>query len=267
MTFIIKFIMRLFLKHFVLFLLFISISFIFSSCSTTKLSKAPIPKYGFDLPKNKENVDFLKIKSKIKINLPGQNASVNAVFKISGRDSLQMRILGPFGIEVVRFYSDKNKFIAYNIFDNKAFSGVPTAQALQRAVNIGLSFDELIAILRSELPSKKESYIFNSQDSISAKYVNKINGGAGVNRYCEICPGNRFCAYWDENDENMTSFKINLSDFILKNKHEFATKIEINLMQAQGSIIILIDDISFESPQNQRLSFTLPNSVELTEID
>jgi hypothetical protein len=65
----------------------------------------------------------------------------------------------------------------------------------------------------------------------------------------------------------MTSFKITLSDFILKNKHEFATKIEINLMQAQGSIIILIDDISFESPQNQRLSFTLPNSVELTEID
>lgn len=260
-----KFIMKLYFKDFTLLLLFVSVLAFISSCSTTKLSKAPIPKYGFDLPKNKENVDFIKIKSKIKIDLPDKNTTVSAVFNISGRDSLQMRILGPFGIELVRFYSDKNKFLAYNVFDNKAFSGVPTAQALQRAVNIGLSFDELIAILRSELPGKKESYIFNSQDSVSAKYVsNNIEEG---NRTCEICPGNRLCAYWNENDENISSFVINFSDYILKNKNEFATKIKINLMQAQGSITILINEISFENQQNERLSFTLPESVEITEID
>lgn len=138
----------------------------FFGCSTVKEASKTYPKEAeskqeeIKLPGLKSDLYEIEFSSKITPNINGNTQSVNAKIKIAGVDSIAMNITGPFGIALAKFYANKNEFIFYNIFENTTYTGKPSAENLQKFLNMNISFDDFIRIFRGEPLFDIESYKF-----------------------------------------------------------------------------------------------------------
>ncbi len=112
------------------------------------------------LPGYKSDLYEIEFSAKISVNIEGNSQSVNAKVKIAGVDSIAMNITGPFGIAVAKFYASKSEFIFYNIFENSTYIGKPNAENLKKFLNMNISFDDFIRILRGEPLFDIDSYKF-----------------------------------------------------------------------------------------------------------
>lgn len=70
----------------------------------------------------------------------------NATFRVilQKPDSLQLTVLGPFGIELADAVVTSNNFIFYDALQNTAYTGESDSQALQNIFRIDLNFSDIM---------------------------------------------------------------------------------------------------------------------------
>lgn len=68
-------------------------------------------------------------------------------------DSLKMVLNGPFGIDIGALASTKDNFTFLELFqENVVYEGVPNRETFARSMQLGLGYDEIVALMRCEVP-------------------------------------------------------------------------------------------------------------------
>lgn len=91
------------------------------------------------------------------------NLSVNGDLKVSGatvwfdaivrgRDSLKINLIGPFGVPVGALGATPDAFVFLDAQLGEAFEGRPDRESFGKLLMMELEYDEMIAMIRGELP-------------------------------------------------------------------------------------------------------------------
>jgi hypothetical protein len=82
------------------------------------------------------------------------------------RDSMKIILTGPFGISVGAMGATRDHFIFYNSNEGVAVEGTPDRETFGKLMTIGLDYDEMVALLRAEIPHlpKSDDYTVRNQD-------------------------------------------------------------------------------------------------------
>ncbi|MDP2363384.1 MAG: DUF4292 domain-containing protein [Ignavibacteria bacterium] len=98
---------------------------------------------------NKLEANRRKIKSfegtgTIFVNTPSMDNSATFRIILQKPDSINLTIMGPFGIELAQALVTKDKFTFYDALQNTAYVGDVNSNALQSIFRINLSFEDLL---------------------------------------------------------------------------------------------------------------------------
>jgi hypothetical protein len=214
--------------------------------------------------------DELFIRVQIKPDLKGMSQNVDANVYISRLDSIGIEIFGPFGISVGKLYSDENSFMFFNTFENKAYTGTPSADNLKKVSGLDFAFNDLIKVLRLSAPTDvsdfelDESYD-NDQNALFASskgepeflLVSKTTGK--IVRYQRK----------NQNDKTvMNIFYRNYKTFKNKNSKNYSkpSEITVQLPQEDGSIKIEVDEYK-ELQKSVNFGFKVPSNIEVVNVD
>lgn len=241
-------------------LLIISLALIFISCSG-KLQKSDVDTSDFKF--RKEELKSLLISSDLTISAPGIDQSGSAKIYIAETDSIRMDINGPFGIPIGKLYSNKDYFIFYNIFESIIYKGSPKALNFQKVVNIPLSFNELIHLLRNETPYTKDKYNLESILEATGKQV-FTNDQGHFKDYVVFNTSGDFIQY-----QQKDSYGEIVIDIFYENhssENNYPKIIKMNFPFSKTKLMMKIKDIEIESIP-PLMQFNYPDNIETNLID
>ncbi len=274
------------------FLFLFFLSFIFVSCMTTKKLHQSEQQHQSDDTKNIEkninennfsnlenNLDtinktkilsfvnqekeYLTLQARVNINFPQITQTISASIELASTDSVLIKLYGPFGITVGKLYANRNFYIMNNNLENITFTGTPTANNLQKIINLPLDFDDIVYLLRSGL-SNDTFKLIKIESEGELYFREKNNNGEFVllNSLGQIINFQR------KNHDDKLIISVKYSDFIKISNTNFAQKIFINFPAASGSATVEYTDIKISSAKNKTsLIFTKPQSYKLVELD
>lgn len=78
------------------------------------------------------------------IESPENSASASFELQLKRPDSLWMRFTGPFGISLGTLMLSRQRFVFYNVRENRRLVGAPSAETLERVFNLALSFEQIL---------------------------------------------------------------------------------------------------------------------------
>lgn len=236
------------------------LSTILSSCSIFKSPEQETVK-----PKFHDKLNDLVVKAKISADMPERKATVKSEIKIAGRDSLYIKVLGPFGIELMRLFSSEEKFKLYNSFQNEAYEGKPSQENLKKVSNINLSFKDLVKISRSEVPGNSSEYKFTGESEDKMKiYESKING---ITERIKLDILGRIIEYIQFDERGIETLKVNFNDYKNVEGFDLSHRIEISFQELGGNMKIEAEEVLINTIGNSPISFTIPESVNVEVIE
>ncbi|MDC1067732.1 DUF4292 domain-containing protein [Candidatus Kapabacteria bacterium] len=212
-----------------------------------------------------EKLKFMKIEGEIKPNTPQYSGSLSSLIEVAGRDSIKMQVYGPFGIEVARIFSSKENFIAYNVLGGEAFKGKPSPDALAKAININLNFDDLISFTRSEIPGNPNTY----------KYEKELDGGLSLYRskqkknfveFATLNPNGDLAQYQQINSDGETLINVFFNDYQLQGDYNLAKEVVIKLPNNESEITIISDKYTFPEGIDD-MSISIPSKIQIRELN
>ena len=255
-----------------LYIFIIASILILSACSTVKESsktKKEIQTENVDintLPGLKSSLYEMEFNSKITAGISGNVQTVNAKIKIAGVDSIQMNLTGPFGIAIGKFYANKQEFQFYNIFENSTYIGKPDAQSLKRILNMDISFDDFIRIIRGEVLFPIDSYKFIKKlnDDNSLWLSKQDNFGDFViaeQKYSSIS------TYQRKIKDDVLVADIQLRNFNKYDEFYLANDINCSFPSNNSSIKLEISELKINQKFDAPFKFPIAKSSTVIKID
>ena len=171
------------------------------------------------------------------------------------------------GITAARIFSDQNSFKALNLIENKLYTGKPDKENFEKAVDINLSFDDLMSLVRNEPGGEiSEFKIAERIDDESILYFRYFKDD-----YIEYVKYNfkegYITQYQQKNDDNELLLNVFFSEPIEIDKKVLPKEISCNLSGDKGSIKFMFDEIKLVDSFERELDFDVPKSIERIELN
>ncbi len=233
---------------------------ILSSCSTVQQHD----KYQLlsTHPENKNSIHTLEMKASVVIDMPELNNSANTNVMIAGSDSVSMVLHGPLGIPLGRMFSSEKELIFYNIFENNVYLGSPSEENLRRAVNLPLSFNDLVKILRNETPADPEEYKVSDYKSEKGHVLFENNTGEYV-EYSLINPADSTIVQYQRiNKDGETVINVYYSEYSDYDGMKLPAIIKAEFPEFEGKLTIEIKKYTLNSLDKSGLRFDYPANAE-----
>jgi len=213
---------------------------------------------------NVKNVEFI---AKINTSFPENSISLNSKVIIANNDSLQMSVSAAFGLQVAKLFASKDEMLFYNIFENSVTSGTPSSENLFKLTQINLSFEELIHLLKSEVPSPIDEYKLiknvdgkdytafakTKKEGIEYLTINKDNG--------------TLRQYQFKNNEGVLITSVSFKDYKLFDNELFASNITINIPNLNGTMTFEIEEMTINKIIEGALKFKVPSDAKTTKLN
>ncbi len=232
--------------------------------SNTSTSKENVIAY--KMPGIKAGLYELEFNAKITAGISGSLQTVNAKIRIAGTDSIQMNITGPFGIAIGKFYANKDEFQFYSIFENITYIGKPDAESLKRILNMDISFDDFIRIIRGEPLFEVDSYRF-------VKIIND-NNHLWISKQADFgdfivsdVQYNTISTYQRKVKDDALIADIKLTKFLNYNNYFLSNEINCSFPANNSSIKLELSDIKINNKFDSQFKFPIVKSSKIININ
>ncbi|MBP8975532.1 MAG: DUF4292 domain-containing protein [Bacteroidetes bacterium] len=244
--------------------LFISSTFLLGCASTASLHRSTFS-YNFlqeSIRQNYETISSLYGEGKVTVEAPSFAQTGSFKLYVSKPDSLFLLLQGPFGIKVGSALISRQDFYFYNSIQNKLFSGATTQENLNKALNIPLTFDDLLSVVTGGNFFAED---YRQPDSIIAEPENIILQYKSVS-------GER--KYWiDSQSFNITKIQIIdtngkiMVEQLFKNfqtlgKHHLPTLLQIYHIPNKQRLSLSFSTLTIEKAEIPEIQFTYPQNIE-----
>jgi len=247
------------------FLIALLISFTVVGCASTASLHRNTFSYNFlreSVRQNYETISSLYGEGKVTIESPSFAQTGSFKLYVSKPDSLFLILQGPFGIKVGSALISRRDFYIYNSIQNKLFSGATTQENLNRALNIPLTFDDLLSAVTGGNFFAED---YRQPDSIITEPENII-------LHYKSASGKR--KYWiDSQSFNITKIQIIDNDgrvvveqlfknFQTLGKHRLPTLLQIYHIPNKQRLSLSFSTLKIEKAEIPEIQFTYPQNIE-----
>lgn len=241
-------------------LAFIVLLIILTSCSSTKNATQTAENF------RREYSGNIVMKATISPQFPDFEQSFSADIRLAGYDSVSLNAIGPFGIALGKLYANNDNFVFYNVFENTVYTGRPSSENLYKAARINLSFQDLIAFLRCELPGNMADYKIYEENDKQIVYVNKI-ASQGAEFLAFSKEYKAITQYQRKDANNLMELNVSLSEFAQFDKTYFAKKITFDFPKIDGKLSVNIENIELNKQFGNDFRFSTPKSAKVKQFD
>lgn len=220
---------------------------------------------GITIPENKLPY-FLELKTTMNASYGGDSRVFTAKIILAGNDSASMNVYGPFGVVLGKLYSDSSNFTFLNILENTVYTGKPTLENFQRAMQIPVSFSDLIHILRSEVPGNKNDYKYVKNVEESGYSLFRRNGGNFI-EFVTFGTAQKELKQIQRKDlGNEAIMNVAFDDYTTFNNLSLAKGATIDFAKAAFKLTLENDDVNAIDNGKPVLSFKIPSSAKIVKF-
>lgn len=234
------------------------------SCSSVKEQISNInPKFRELSSVTADNLEF---SGKVELQLDGQSYSLSTNIYSASEDSVLMILKAFMGIPAAKMYAAPDYFLAYNALENKAFYGEPTKENIEKAVKIGLSYQDMISLLRNE-PNLAMDYKVKEDGSndkeilyyryFKDEYIEYVKYNTELNYISQ---------YQQKSADNVLLLNVFFEEPKLVGKRNMPFKITAILPEAKSSVKFNFDDIKVIDKFEKEFNFSTPQSVKKIKL-
>ncbi|MFN3195417.1 MAG: DUF4292 domain-containing protein [Chlorobiota bacterium] len=208
----------------------------------------------------------LELSGKIEISVDGQNFNLNTNIYSAKSDSVLMVLKAFMGIPAAKVYMTPNSFKAFNVIENKAFYGVPSKDNIQKAVNIGFSYKDVVALIRNE-PNTIDGYKLNESESNDeeALYYRNFKG-----EYIEFIKFNLEEKYISQYQQKSAENELLLNVFFEEPKkvgdRNMPSKVTALILENEGKVKFDFEEIKIVENFGTAFDFSIPSNVTKIEL-
>ncbi len=195
-----------------------------------------------------------------------ESKSYNFAFKmvIGHNDSLEMEVIGPFGVSLGKLFADENNFTFLNSFENRIYKGKSSPENFKRAFRIMISIKELISLLRNSLPYPQTEYVIS--ESSEAGNLYKYVAQSGEFADFLLVDNNGITKFQRKETGNILSMNADMSNFELIEAYSLAKTIDWSFPEAKANLNLKIDKFTINPGVKPKL-FTYSSSMTVIDLD
>ena len=245
------------MKTQLLFLLMLLV--LLASCSTTVEQKKKIRSQ--TLPHNQVDLKNISIEGKITSNYDGTSFSADVKAKVAWIDSLNMKVIGPFGIPLGTVFARNDRFVFYNTMKNQVMSGNPEDMDLESLINVSLKFEDLIHFLRNETPEPPENYEIDDSHKSDNEILFKNFRNEDYIEYVLFSLDNNTITQYQRKLRDGGNLVLNVV-FREHGNDNLARKIVFDSPEAKSSLVMELKDIIINEVYNEPFQFPVPKNAE-----
>jgi hypothetical protein len=239
-----------------------------SKSTTTPASSTTADNVLRELQKAYQSTPNLSIEGEMKIS--GVPATVWFDAFIKRTDSMKVLLTLPFGLPGGGMSATPEHFIFYQIQEGVAHEGHPDRETFAKLMQVGLNYDELMALLRGEVPKLPApgSYTATEQEGY---IIYHVSTGPVVEEIMvdptlpvvktyirrRIDPNAA-----DTTSGSVTELAINYDNFRLLGSRRFAYRAMVNIRDGEQTINVKITKASDKLPDGESLALDVPQGIE-----
>ena len=239
---------------------FIIISLLLS-CSTAKQSVKSVPVF------SQENLKALEMTGAISTDFPELKQTFDFKIQIGGHDSVAMTVYGPFSLVIGKLYSTKDHFVFYNVLTNEVYEGTPSPKNLKLAMNLPLSFNDFISVVRCETAEPYET--FKPDESYDKE--NKLLFKSVRNEYIDFALFNKENMMISQYQRKLKDGKIVMTiandNFELTDGFNLPIDVFMKFPLVNGSVSIKYRDKKINPDFDKPFRFSVPSSAKMNKFD
>lgn len=234
---------------------------IITSCSTVKqhsykneqLSSVECSKY-----------QSFKMKGAFSGGSENESQSAQLSLNIASVDSMQLTINALFGIPVGSFYSNKDYFSIYNMMNNTLYEGIPSEENIRNTINIPISYNDLISILKSTTPYPITDY--QEENNRNQKLFRYSRNPEFID-FALFSEDFKLTQYQRKIRDGKIVLDIFFNNYIDVGNCRLAQTILMDFPQSKMTANLNFDKIEAVSSFEKPFSIILPNSVNRINMD
>jgi len=255
------------------FILIIFCVLIFNGCSSTdavydSVKILPAERLIKKLESNRRKIKYFEGTGVINVNTPDFKGKSSFEVIINKPDSAKISFYGPFGIDIAHVLIVKNKFLFYDVMQDKVYSGSNDKDFLYRLFKIDLTLEELMNALLGSIDLSdrlnKEPNEYYTDKIYKLVYIDNLHALKDI-YYIEqkelVLSG-----YTLQKLNGESVFEAKYSDFNNFNGIPIAFMTNISNGLKKQSIELSYRKISVNS-KNRIINMNLPDNVNFINLD
>jgi len=213
----------------------------------------------------KADLNVMVVSGKMDATMESKSYNFSYKMVIGHNDSLEMEVIGPFGVSLGKLFADENYFTFLNSFENRIYKGKSSPENFKSAFRIMFSIKELIALLRNSLPYPQSEYSLSeaSEQGNLYKYV----APAGEFADFLFVNHNGIAKFQRKEAGNILSMNADMSNFETIEGLSFAKTIDWSFTAANANLNIKIDKITINPDGHKPKMFSYSNSMTVIDLD
>ena len=205
----------------------------------------------------------------------GTPATVTFTAYVQEYEALKMPLNGPFGIAVGGLAASPLEFIFVSALEGVAYRGKPDRSTFGRAVRISLDYRELLALIRSEVPTiptrdeLARGEVTASQEDGVLTY--RLQNNDTVERFV-IDPEKLVVREYSQSLERSGKdpqmlLEVRYRDFFTKvNDRYFPEEAHMSVDGGEMTVKVTIDRVTSGIPEGTKMTIDLPAGMDIREL-
>ncbi len=214
---------------------------------------------------DKDDLVNLSLSGKMSSIVDGRSYNFSYNMILGHMDSIEIDVIGPFGLSLGKLFADNSSFIFLNTFESKVFKGSSTPDNFRRAFNLMFSVKELLAVIKNTLPYPTDEYAFVDENSNGRIYSRVSNTGEFADFI--ILSNSGLSRFQRKEKGNVLTMDAQMTDFTKFDSYVLPTKVNWSFPTANTSMNMTIDRLNINPSGVFPKQFSYGREMTIIDLD
>ena len=208
-----------------------------------------------------------RLESDIDLTVDADQINGSCRISILKTDSIRMTFHGPFGIVLGELSACPTSMVYFDALKTEVLEGDPQSPAMEQRMPIPLSYNDIIHLMRCEVPYADSTYAFQEKFSNDTARIYSYAQDERFVDFAKISPRDGSLLTYQRKARNgEILMNIKFSDYQVRSGVVFPKTITMSFPQRNLTARFVVTDLVI-NPKNELYTFTLPKGVKHTKLD
>jgi len=216
------------------------------------------------LPHNRSELSSYKAECDVMVENESAPMQGTCTLSILRTDSLLMQIGGPFGILVGKLSASPTNMIYLDALRSEVFEGNPQNPEMQAKLPIPLSYEDIIYLMRAEVPFMTNNYTFVKESDGKQVFTNTTNSQF-IDFVQMSTKDSTMLTYQRKSKTGELLFNVNYNEYATKNNIRYPISISLHFPMRKLQAKFIVTDMLLNSTA-ERYWFNVPKNIKRTKL-
>lgn len=219
------------------------------------------------LPQPKQDLRSYMVEADVVATIDQTTLQGSAKISLLEKDSIAMSATGPFGIPVSKMWASPKYMMYWDMMQSQAYEGNPENPKMKEQLPIPISANEIVSLLRAELPFTSDSYKLVKTDNDKMVQLYTYDASPDYVDFIQVSLTDAtLLTYQRKSRSNEVLFNVNYSDYKQHKEIQFPMVISLQFPKRKTTTRFAITSIDINGSL-PTFKFSIPKSVKKTVLD